>query len=194
MKRFIFIVLVFLIIPSRAYAQHVNLGIKGGLNFYTINGDKSSSFESKIGFNIGLLGHIHLSKQIAFQPELVYSTQGTQNKSGSSELRLNLGYVNVPLLLQYMFDNGFRLEAGPQIGILANATSEISNNSINVKPAFRSTDIGLAVGMSYVKPSTGYGFDIRYNLGLTNINISDAVKSYNRGLQLGVFYLFGHRS
>lgn len=194
MKRFIFIVLVFLIIPSRAYAQHVNLGIKGGLNFYTINGDNSSSFESKIGFNIGLLGHIHLSKQIAFQPELVYSTQGTQNKSGSSELRLNLGYVNVPLLLQYMFDNGFRLEAGPQIGILANATSEISNNSINVKPAFRSTDIGLAVGMSYVKPSTGYGFDIRYNLGLTNINISDAVKSYNRGLQLGVFYLFGHRS
>ncbi len=92
-----------------------------------------------------------------------------------------------------MYDNGFRLEAGPQLGILTSANSEISNSNTNVKSNYKSTDIGLVVGMSYVKPSTNFGFDIRYNHGLTNINESDAVEHYNRGMQFGLFYLFQHR-
>jgi hypothetical protein len=43
-------------------------------------------------------------------------------------------------------------------------------------------------------PSTGFGLDARYNHGLSNINKIDAVKSFNRGVQLGVFYIFGHQT
>ncbi len=194
MKPYFFSIIAVLLVTTAGQAQHVNVGIKGGLNAYTIKGDNSGNFDPKLSFNVGLLGHIHMDKQFALQPEVVYSVQGTQYKSGGNDVKLNLNYVNIPFLFQYMFDNGFRLEAGPQLGILASAKSETGNASADVKNNYKSTDVGLVVGMSYVKPSTGFGYDLRYVHGFTNINESDAVNHYNRGLQLGLFYLFQHRS
>ncbi len=194
MKSFLFALIALILLTVSTQAQHVNIGIKGGLNAYTIQGDNSGNFDPKLSFNVGLLGHIHMDKQFALQPEVVFSGQGTQYKSGGSDVKLNLNYVNIPLLFQYMFDNGFRLEAGPQLGILASAKSEIGNNSTDVKNNYKSTDIGLVVGMSYVKPSTGFGYDLRYVHGLTDISENNASNSYNRGLQFGLFYLFQHRS
>lgn len=181
-------IIAFLIISSTVHGQHVNIGVKGGLNAYSIMGDNSTNNDPMIGYHFGLLGHMHMDSPIAFQPEIVYSAQGTQDKNGGDS-QLNLNYVNIPLLLQYMYDNGFRIQAGPQFGLLASAKS----GNTNVKSNYKSYDIGLSVGVSYVKPSTGFGYDIRYNHGLTNINENDASKSYNRGLQVGLFYLFNHR-
>ncbi|MEQ8549481.1 MAG: porin family protein [Cyclobacteriaceae bacterium] len=194
MKPYLYLIIAFLITGNSAQAQHANIGIKGGLNGYTIEGDNSGGNDLKLSFNLGLLAHFHLGNQFALQPELVYSGQGTQRKIAGSNVDLNLNYVNIPLLFQYMFDNGFRLEAGPQLGILSSAKSVIGNNSIDVKSDYESTDVSIAMGMSYVKPSTGFGFDIRYNYGLTNINKSNTSNAYNRGWQLGFFYLFEHKS
>lgn len=193
MKQYLFTAMTLVLITGAVQAQHVNIGIKGGLNAYTIAGDNSANFKTKISYNIGLLGHIHLGRQFALQPEIVYSVQGAQSKTSDTD-RLNLNYVNIPLIFQYMYDNGFRLQAGPQLGILASANSVTGSVTNDVKASFKSTDIGLTVGMSYVKPSTGLGFDIRYNHGLTNINVNNLVNSYNRGAQVGLFYLFGHKS
>jgi hypothetical protein len=55
-------------------------------------------------------------------------------------------------------------------------------------------EVGASIGASYVVPSTGFGIDARYNIGLTNINKNSDVNSTNRGLQLGIFYIFGHNS
>lgn len=176
------------VITGAASAQHssspkgfVNLGVKAGINLYKINSDDNTVYDQITGFHLGLLGHIHFNSQWALQPELVYSSQGA--KSGSIEHRLD--YINVPVLLQFMFDNGFRIQAGPQVGILVKADNKDNLNSI---------DLGLGVGVSYVVPSTGFGLDARYNHGLSNINKDDAVKLYNRGIQLGVFYIFGHNT
>ena len=173
-----------------AAAQNINFGIKGGLNSYNINTDPDSDTDSKIGLNVGLLGHIHLTDQYAFQPELVYSMQGAT--SGNTDLKLN--YINVPLLVQYMFDNGFRIQAGPQLGYLLNAESENNNSSNDLTDNFKSIDMGLSLGASYVHPPTGFGVDARYNFGLTNISDSSNLDTTNRGFQVGVFYLFSHRN
>jgi hypothetical protein len=156
---------------------HVNLGVKGGLNFYNIHNDNDISYDQITGYNFGLLGHIHINSQWAVQPELLYSTQGAKNNK--------LGYINVPVLLQYMFDNGFRIQAGPQLGFLVSSDNENNYNPI---------DFALSVGVSYVVPSTGFGIDLRYNHGLSDINESSDVKSTNRGIQLGLFYIFGHNT
>ena len=192
MKTYILTAFTLLLITTAAQAQNINLGIKGGLNAYTIKGDNTSNFDPKYSFHVGLLGHIHMVEQFALQPEVNFSAQGTRYKSNGADLNLDLNYINIPLLFQYMFDNGFRLEAGPQLGILASAKSKLGNTTTDVKSNFKSTDIGLVVGMSYVKPSTGLGFDIRYNYGITNINESTTVNAYNRGFQVGLFYLFKH--
>jgi hypothetical protein len=160
---------------SSSPSGHVTFGIKGGVNFYNIQNDNSTTYSQRTGYHFGMLGHIHRNSQWAVQPELVYSAQGSKN--------LNLGYLNIPVLIQYMFDNGFRLQAGPQIGFLVS-----SENSDNWNPI----DLALSVGASYVFPATGFGVDLRYNHGLNDINKNNDVVSTNRGIQLGLFYLFGH--
>jgi hypothetical protein len=194
MKTSLLIILALIITTIEVKAQHANIGIKGGLNAYTINGNNSTGNDYKLGYHVGLLAHFHMSPQFALQPEIVYSVQGISYKVGANNVDLNLNYVNIPLLFQYMFDNGFRLEAGPQLGILASAKTESGGTTTDVENNFKSTDISLAMGLSYVKPSTGFGFDLRYNHGLTNINDSNAFDNFNRGFQFGLFYLFQHRS
>ena len=193
MKHITLTAIALLLFIATAQTQHINYGIKGGLNSYNIVGDNNSANKSNLGYNLGLLGHIHLGPMYALQPEIVYSVQGIAYKSGVNK-KLNLSYINIPLNFQYMFDNGFRLQAGPQLGLLTSANLISGSNSSNVKSNYKGVDIGLTVGVSYVKPSTGYGVDVRYNHGLTNINASESINSYNRGLQLTVFYLFEHRS
>ncbi|MDZ7634304.1 MAG: porin family protein [Bacteroidales bacterium] len=182
--RFLPVLIAAFLITGVASAQHgnpgsglVTLGVKGGLNYYNINQDDNTNFDQRTGYNIGILGHIHINSTFAFQPELVYSAQGAKGR--------NLDYINVPLLIQYMFDNGFRIQAGPQIGFLVSSDNDHDYNPL---------DLALSVGVSYVVPSSGFGIDLRYNHGLSDIYKSSELKGANRGIQLGLFYLFGHTS
>lgn len=193
MKFYFNSVVIAILMAGTVSAQHVNIGIKGGLNVFNINNENGIKYDPKVGFHLGLLGHIHLAKQWALQPELVYSAQGAKFNIGNVETRYNLGYINVPVLFQYMFDNGFRLQAGPQVGFLVSAKSETNGNNTDIKNSFEKVDFALGVGAGYVNPKTGFGIDARYNLGVSNINKNTSVNSTNRGFQLGVFYLLGHK-
>ena len=143
---------------------------------------------------MGLLGHIHLAPQVGLQPEIMYSSQGASTTNSNLKTKLNLDYVNIPVLLQYMFDNGFRLQAGPQVGFLVGAKTEVNNVKTDVKDNFKKVDFAVSAGVGYVHPPSGFGVDLRYNLGLSNINENTTTKSTNRGVQLGVFYLFNHKN
>lgn len=179
-----------LLMAGGVNAQEVNIGIKGGLNVYNINGDSEVETDPRLGLHVGLLGHFHLANNFALQPEIIYSMQGNKFNSSGLNADSNLDYINVPLLFQYMFDNGFRIQAGPQIGFLISA----KNNDIDVKDAYNTLDLGLGLGLSYVHPPTGFGVDARYNHGFSNIIDGDAGDAFNRGLQFGVFYLFNHHN
>lgn len=192
MKFYLIALMAVFLISGSAAAQHANFGIKGGLNFYNINNDNDVEYDMKTGFHLGALAHFHLGGQWALQPEIYFSTQGAKSPT-NSDASLNLNYINVPVLFQYMFDNGFRIQAGPQIGLLVSAKSEVGDTKTDVKEDLKGIDAGVALGMSYVHPPSGFGVDARYNLGLANINDAGDVKSTNRGFQVGVFYLFGHR-
>ena len=175
---------------GNAPAGHVNLGIKGGVNAYNVHNDNDTKYDTKAGFHFGLLGHIHFDSQFAIQPEIVFSGQGAK----IGDTNYNLNYVNVPVLFQYMFDNGFRIQAGPQVGFLITAKSKNDNVTTDNRDDLKSLDFGLSFGASYIFPPTGFGIDARYNLGLSNINKDSDVNSTNRGIQLGLFYIFGHNS
>jgi len=175
---------------GNAPAGHVSLGIKGGVNVYNVHNNNDTKYDSKAGFHFGLLGHIHFDSNFAIQPEIVYSAQGAKN----GDTKYNLDYLNVPVLFQYMFDNGFRIQAGPQLGLLISAKSKNNNDNTDIKDYYKPIDFGASIGASYVFPPTGFGIDVRYNLGLSNINKNSEVNSTNRGLQLGIFYIFGKNS
>ena len=172
---------------------HVNIGIKGGLNVYEVHDDDNNQFDPRVGYNFGLLGHIHAANHFAIQPEIVYSAQGEKYIVGTETTNYNLDYINVPILFQYMFNKGFRIHAGPQVGFLVSAKSENSTGTVDNKNDIEPIDFALSLGVSYVHTPTGFGFDARYNLGLRNINKNSTVKSTNRGFQVGLFYIFGYR-
>jgi hypothetical protein len=168
---------------------HLNIGIKGGLNVFNIHNDDNTSYDPRLGLNLGVIGHIHLAQQWAIQPEIQFSSQGAKSTDGDQEIKLN--YLNVPVLFQYMWDNGFRLQAGPQLGFLLSAKSEVDNNSTDIKDDIKPIDLGLGFGAGYIHPATGFGIDARYILGLSDISEGTG-KSTNRGFQVGLFYIFGH--
>ena len=175
-------------------AQETNFGIKAGFNSFNITNDPGDEYDSRSGFYAGLFTHIHLSPQFALQPELLYSQKGTSNIDlGVVDADLKLDYLSIPVMVQYMFDNGFRIEAGPQLGFLLNAKLDAGADEEDVKDDFKSVDFGIGAGLGYIHVPSGFGVNARYNLGLTNISESDAVESNNRGFQIGLFYQFTHR-
>jgi hypothetical protein len=193
MKFYLSMALAAILITVTANAQHINVGFKAGLNIYNINNNNNVEYDAKNGFHAGLIGHIHLAKQLALQPEITFSAQGAKYTFAGVETKLNLDYINVPFMFQYMFDNGFRIQAGPQVGFLVSAKSETNNTSVDFENNLKPVDFSLGTGVSYVFVSSGFGVDARYNIGLSNINDNSSVKSTNNGFQLGVFYLFNHK-
>lgn len=187
-KTIIFAVSLFMLLQAKA--QHVHFGIKAGLNASSLNYPDNSDMQTKIGFNVGLLAHIHTSNKMwAIQPELYYSQEGAKSKSNSDN-SLNLGYLNLPVLAQYMFNNGFRLEAGPQVGFLMSAKSKSGNISADVKDHMQSAVFSIPLGAGYLTTG-GLGFDARYNFGISNIDKSDyGAKTHSNVFQFDVFYQF----
>lgn len=193
MKLLLSVFIAAVVLTGTANAQHANFGIKGGLNVSDIHHSNGPEYDPVVGLHFGVLAHIHLTKRFALQPEVFYSTHGANYKNGAFDTRYNLGYIQVPVLLQYMFLNGLRLQAGPQLGFLVNAKSKTGDIKDDFKNDLNAVDFGIATGASYLVPNTGFGFDARFNLGLSDINKEGNIKSTNRGFQIGVFYLFNKK-
>ena len=172
---------------STRTGKPISFGIKGGANISNLDDNQSGSTDALTGYHAGLLAHIHLNPMLALQPEVNYSTQGAKYPELGKE---KIGYVNVPVLLQYMFDGGARLETGPQIGFVTSAKLErFSGGTFDVKQQFENADVSWVIGLGYVT-HVGLGVDARYNLGLMNI-VNDARHNVkNRVWQFGLFYQF----
>lgn len=167
-------------------------GVKAGVNISTFN-QNNADYDSRIGLHLGGYAHIHLAPEWALQPEVQYSQEGAKRAVSNGEVTTKLDYINIPLMLQYMFNNGFRIEAGPQLGILANGKYEDDdgNESDAADQDFKSTNVALGFGLNYLSYS-GLGIGGRYNLGLSDISESSNTKVKNNTFQISLFYMFDH--
>jgi hypothetical protein len=177
------------------YAQERPIfGLKAGLNLAKTTNDNGLSRDLKAGLHAGVLAHIHLTHQFALQPELVYSGQGAKYTVLGDEHNLNLNYVTIPVMLQFMFDNGFRLQTGPQLGFLFDVNDKFNGNETGffTSDDFKTIDFSWGFGLGYLGYS-GFGVDARYNLGVSNINDNTDPdlnsKVRNSVIQIGVFYM-----
>jgi hypothetical protein len=184
-KAAVFIMSVFILFTAKA--QEAHLGFKGGLNISQLHfGDGDIPSDSKVGVHVGVFAHIHASKTWAIQPELLYSLEGAQ-KVGNSGTNYSLSYLNVPVLLQYMFSNGFRLEGGPQIGFLLSAKRKLGGVTFDDKD-FKTTAFSIPLGVGYLS-SSGLGIDARYVFGVSDINdLQNGTTIQSNVFQLGIFY------
>ncbi len=171
-----------------AFHHHTGFGLKVGANGANIMSNQGD-FDPMLGINAGGLAHLHLAKHFAIQPEVVYSGQGGLYNTLGKDYKINLQYLNVPILFQIMFGSGLRIEAGPQLGFMLKAkVAQSSDDALTVDDSFKSTDVGIAFGLSKLF-ETGFGLDVRYNMGITDISNSSADMK-NGVVQAGIFFLF----
>lgn len=178
MKKLVLIAVITVLGLANVYSQKINFGAKAGLNFASITGDNTDDLDPITDFHFGLQAEIPLSEKFSFQPELLYSSQGSE---------VNLNYLNFPLMGKYYLTKGFSLEIGPQIGFLLSA----KNDDTDVKDSFKTLDFGVNFGVGY-KLDNGLNFGARYNLGLSDINDINGFSDKNRNgvFQLSVGYFF----
>lgn len=172
-------------------AQTFSFGVKGGLNIAKLtNTDRSKPRTSAF---IGLFTNIAFDKKLSIQPELAYSGQGTKYEDFFNiKSTTKLGYINIPVMVQYRLVPEFYLEAGPQFGFLTSAKLKTGNLELDVKDQHKSVDFGLGFGLGYQFP-IGVGIGARYMFGLSNaFDLGDIVHK-NSVAQVGVFYTFHYK-
>jgi len=183
MKKLLVIVAV-LAISASSFAQ-TTFGVKAGVNIANLEASGegvSMSFDSKTGVIIGGFAKFHLSEAFALQPELLYSQGGA--KLGDETFKAD--YLAIPVMAKYYF-GGFNVQAGPQLGFLMTAKA----GDEDIKDEMNTTDFGFNIGAGY-DLEMGLGFDVRYNMGLSNISKEDAdgFKMKNKGFQITASYAF----
>lgn len=146
-----------------AMAQGVGLGIKAGANFAN-QSITNASTETVTGFHGGAYLVLAFSEKWAIQPELFFSSQGSEVPD-LDEIK-QLDYFTIPVLLRYKPANFLSFEAGPQISTLLSA---VDKSGDSIKEDFKNSDFGLALGATVYLP-LGLNAGLRYVWGFSDIN------------------------
>lgn len=210
-------VLLFIItcsITTFAAAQ-LQWGIRAGLNASTTHYAPSipiGSVDLKAGLVAGSFLHIPLTKNLALQPEILYSQQGAMITNDFVKYGIRLQYMELPVLLQYKFSRRFIVEGGPQAGYLLAAHYKIhttrardvntidalhAGDKINTKRSYKPFDISGVIGVAY-QFSSSWGTGIRYSYGFSRVNkesvvITQDASLTNRVLQISLSYFIGKK-
>lgn len=189
MKRRLPFLIAVLFLAQASFAQFT-VGIKAGANITKVDG-KSFKDEFRYGYHLGGFANFGIGGRFSIQPEVLFNQYNTQTDSSFSNIYQNafsgsnnikLGYLSIPLLLNYKLGSLLSLQAGPQFGILLDRNKKLLQNG---KDAFDKGDLsmlgGAQIGLGKIK-LTG-----RYFVGLNNINdIDNQDKWKNQGFQLSV--------
>ena len=184
--------------------NRIHFGVKTGLNLSNLaNMDEGENLKFKAGFHGGVFGEFKFG-WFAIQPELLFSMQGAKETETDDDFksttRLNMNYLNLPVMAKFYFAEGFCIEVGPQIGLLLSAKmketlSEDGNSvsgSIDVKDELKNIDYAVSFGLSYQLPGIPLGIFSRSSLGLADVfsNSHSGDPITNLVFQVGAFVKF----
>lgn len=158
---------------AQAQSDEMKFGVKAGANFTNFGGDVEDT-DGKTGFYVGGLVDLPISGNFHVQPELMYSSEGADD--------LGIDYLRIPVMAKYYVMEGLSLQAGPEIAFKVSADDLIDEGT-------KSMDFGLGAGAAYELPM-GLFFDVRYNLGLSDISDDGPFEIKNTGFQVGAGWRF----
>ena len=144
-----------LLFTTKSLSQGVDLGIKVGANFATLT--ELPNVDTRTGLNFGAFFTIKFNDKIAIQGDVLYSQQGAEFDLD----KVDLDYVNVPIVFKYYLVKRLNLHVGPQFGFLVS-----DFDASEFEDSYESTDVSGVVGLGLDLP-LGFRVDGRYNFGLT---------------------------
>ena len=203
MKVRLAIILITLFVSTLSFGQSLSIGPKAGINGSLIRGSVKGR-SALAGFHIGQTTNIKLGSNLALAFDLLFSMQGgefttedrfpTFNSSRNSSIRLRLYNANLPVYVKIYPDEevGFNFQFGVQPGIIVRArTGDDGLDRATEDVSVMDFSVPFGFGIDF---SNGMGIDVRYTLGLTDIeeDKGDEYNYYSDVLQIGMFYRFGN--
>jgi Outer membrane protein beta-barrel domain len=167
----------------------------------------AQSLESKplVGFQIGAFIKSKLTSKLKLVTELNYSTIGSRIKysptpyvnpdgsifflTGSEYYNEKISQIEIPIFLQYNIIEQFYVGIGPIVGIhLSSKVDNFQNSSFKTN-YYQPIDLGagLLAGCNIYKK---IDLNLKYNLGLINVNKRDFSTIKNRTFNFSVLYSF----
>ena len=153
----IFLATVLVGITTVAFSQaKVEIGLKGGVNMASLNGDNLNS-DNVTAFHGGAYALIKITK-LGIQPEMLFSKRGDD--------QVDLGYIDIPVMVKFYLAGGLNVQAGPQFGVLLNAED---SNGDDIKGSLKNSDLSAVMGLGWDLPF-GLNLTGRYIIGLSDVN------------------------
>lgn len=183
-------------------------GIKGGLNATTLQSgtDRIEEDNLRLGFNAGVFVRVPVNSFFSVQPELLYTTYGTKRSytlSGTpdgtifdreDEARMNLNYVQLPVLALFHITPWLNVQVGPYASYLLSASveSDLDGNSLDMvsgldRDDFNAIDFGGSAGIGL--DIDRFTIDARYNMGLREIGDEGVAGFLTRDARNSAFQL-----
>ena len=136
---------------------------KVGVTLATISSDDS---KFKFGMAAGIEGQYQLNNWFGLSAAVMYSQQGAKAKN--YDLKLNMEYINIPVMAKFYVTKGLSLNVGLQPGFMTKAKAKGDGRTIDVKSNCNKVDFSIPMSIAY-EFENGLSFEARYATGLTNV-------------------------
>ena len=167
---------------------------KAGINISKVTG---GDLKSKVGFVGGVEAEYGIAESFGLSFGALYSMEGAKGDvvvasgEGASayllpDAKINLGYINIPILANYYPVKGLAFKAGIQPAFKVNAKVSKDGDSAKLTDV-KSFNLSIPVGVSYEYAKVV--LDFRYNIGLTKI-VKDSEKGRNSTFAITLGYKF----
>jgi len=186
MKKYLLSAALLIAISFSTKAQF-SLGIKGGVNYSTINSDNLRS-SSVAGYQAGAFAR--LGGGVYLQPEVYVSSTGGEFHSSDNNYSGNVKFtnLNVPVLLGLRFgpkNLNLRVMAGPVYTSVLSSNQNFSSiaSSFANNGSYKNSTIGYQAGGGVDLGSITA--DLRYEGGFSDINSSYGQRQHLWALSIG---------
>ena len=202
MKKYVLLILPFLVIFLTVTAQRSSVILRGGLNLANVSiadNGRVDDAKSLASFQAGFIGDISLNQFISLQPGLLVSGKGSKTQSGETtennyfKATTNPIYLEIPLNLVFKFGASdgpnFFAGAGPYLGIGIAGKNKVEGKFLGASFSNESDIVWSDDDPTTLDYEEGAGFNImkRFDYGLNGtagIDLRKAVISVNYGLGL----------
>ena len=181
MKKFMMMVaMAFATLTASAQAEAGTLTLKPlvGINVANIT---DGDCDAKVGLAAGAELGYQLNESFAVTAGAIYSMQGAKSEG----VKMNLDYINIPILANYYITKGLAVKAGIQPAFKVKSEAKADVVSVDMD-GFKSFDLSIPVGLSY--EVSDFVIDARYNWGMTKV--LEGFDSKNTVFQFTVGYKF----
>lgn len=178
-RRYSLYLLLMLVLQISAMYGQVSFekGFVAGLSSSTIDfkPDANLQVESNTNVLAGIYGEAVLPGPLSVQLNMLYLQKGASLKVEDGEDVYSVNYLEFPVLAKLSFAMAptvsYHLYGGPAFALKLSETIPGSDDTAPLEDAFKSSDLGVAVGAGF-SVSTGKGalnIGARYTLGLSNV-------------------------